>query len=238
MIPIGSLRYKVEYFSGLDKRTVKKWSNWLTSAWIACLRHWGKFMSNDAMIKCPKPLFTSSFDKEYLSLHVCKFHRTNNLWWCADKDWVVTAAHQLWQYHCCSLNIVTKLIAGPTHEWSLAGDTGTMCLCSIILGWAWDTLFDCVQWCPHHPVQCSVPGATDNSVECGEGKKWLPFDYLNTEHCSYGELKSQQSVGYINTHTVTFVNNRQLFRYIFANRFVSIITLCNIGFKLSMNRLC
>lgn len=88
------------------------------------------------MIKCPKPLFTSSFAKEYLALHVCKFHRTNNLWWCADKDWVVTAAHQLWQYHCCSLNIVTKLIAAPPHEWSLAGDTGTMCLCSIILGWA------------------------------------------------------------------------------------------------------
>ena len=106
-------------------------------------------------------------------------------------------------------------------------------------GLGWDTLFDCVQWCPHHPVQCSVPGATDNSVECGEGKKWLPFDYLNTEHCSYGELKSQQSAGYINTHTaVTFVNNRQLFRYIFANRFVSIITLCNIEFKLSMNRIC
>ena len=115
---------------------MKKWSNWLTSAWIACLGHWGKFMSNDAMIKCPKPLFTSSFAKEYLALHVCKFHRTNNLWWCTDKDWVVTAAHQLWQYHCCSLNIVTKLIAAPPHEWSLVGDTGTMCLCSIILGWA------------------------------------------------------------------------------------------------------
>ena len=216
---------------------MKRWSNWLTSAWIACLGHWGKFMSNDAMIKCPKPLFTSSFAKEYLALHVCKFHRTNNLWWCTDKDWVVTAAHQLWQYHCCSLNIVTKLIAAPPHEWSLAGDTGTMCLCSIILGWA-GTLYLIV--CNgvliiRSNAPCPVPRIIAWNV--GRAKNGFPLIISTQSIVLMGNLSHSNLLATL-THTVTFVNNRQLFRYIFANRFVSIITLCNIEFKLSMNRLC
>ena len=216
---------------------MKRWSNWLTSAWIACLGHWGKFMSNDAMIKCPKPLFTSSFAKEYLALHVCKFHRTNNLWWCTDKDWVVTAAHQLWQYHCCSLNIVTKLIAAPPHEWSLAGDTGTMCLCSIILGWA-GTLYLIV--CNgvliiRSNAPCPVPRIIAWNV--GRAKNGFPLIISTQSIVLMGNLSHSNLLATL-THTVIFVNNRQLFRYIFANRFVSIITLCNIEFKLSMNRLC
>ena len=137
----------------------------------------------------------------------------------------------LFTKHCdqtdCSSS--SRVVAGRGHRDNVPS--------SIILGWA-GTLYLIV--CNgvliiRSNAPCPVPRIIAWNV--GRAKNGFPLIISTQSIVLMGNLSHSNLLATL-THTVTFVNNRQLFRYIFANRFVSIITLCNIEFKLSMNRLC